>query len=59
MKMMKGLANDHYDDHQVMMVSPSTLSRGKHEKFISILSASQDSDYCTEDFNLLNETDVW
>ncbi|CAF1005375.1 unnamed protein product [Adineta steineri] len=21
--------------------------------------ASQDSDYCTEDFNLLNETDVW
>jgi hypothetical protein len=21
--------------------------------------ASQDSDYCTEDFNLMNETDVW
>lgn len=21
--------------------------------------ASQDSDYCTEDLNLMNETDVW
>ena len=37
----------------------SISSREKHEKQISLLSASQDSDYCTEDFNLLNETDVW
>ncbi len=27
--------------------------------FYKIFLASQDSDYCTEDFNLLNETDVW
>ena len=24
-----------------------------------IILASQDSDYCTEDLNLMNETDVW
>ena len=28
-----------------------------HRHFLPL--ASQDSDYCTEDLNLLNETDVW
>jgi hypothetical protein len=29
------------------------------DNLFDIFIASQDSDYCTEDLNLMNETDVW
>ncbi|CAF4999661.1 unnamed protein product [Rotaria socialis] len=41
------------EDDEVEGISERSLRRSPSD------DASQDSDYCTEDFNLLNETDVW
>jgi hypothetical protein len=54
MKMMKVLVIVLMNVHQVMMVRRFLCLLNKY-----LFLASQDSDYCTEDFNLLNETDVW
>ena len=35
------------------------FSRTTNHLFRTLFVASQDSDYCTEDLNLMNETDVW
>ena len=65
MKMMKESANDHYDERQAMTVRNEDDSEKQNELrtnisfLFEIILASQDSDYCTEDLNLMNETDVW
>ncbi|CAF1293357.1 unnamed protein product [Rotaria sp. Silwood1] len=41
------------EDDEGEIISEHSLRRSPSD------DASQDSDYCTEDFNLLNETDVW
>ena len=50
-------AKDHCDDQRVMKVN-RTLGIRPSTDGVCCLLASQDSDYCTEDLNLLNETDV-